>query len=90
MDKAARVDLKYPIEVDGTKVSSLRMRRPKVRDILATDGAGSDARKELRLFSNLTELPPEALETMDLADYQALQEVYQGFLEERRPTAGGR
>ena len=54
-----------------------------MRDLLAAETAGgaSPAEKEIRLFAHLCETPPAVIEAMDLADYQRLQEAYQGFLE---------
>jgi hypothetical protein len=75
------VKLKHPVSVDGQEYASLILRRPKVRDMLGADKlGGSDAEKEIRIFANLCEVPPSVIEELDLADYQALQGVYQGFL----------
>jgi hypothetical protein len=76
-----KVDLKHPIEIAGAKVAVISLRRPKVKDMLAAEKAGgSDAEKEIRIFANLAEQPPEVIESLDLADYAALQRAYQGFL----------
>lgn len=74
------IELKYPIQLAGVPVKVLRMRRPKVIDMLALDSAGSESQKEVRLFANLCELPTEAIQELDLADYQSMQKAYQGFL----------
>ncbi len=75
------VKLQYPITVDGQEVTEIALRRPKVRDMLAVEKLeGSEGARELRLLANLAELPPETLEELDVADYQALQQVYAGFL----------
>jgi len=75
------IKLKYPIDVAGEKITSLNLRRPKVRDMLAADRAsGSDAEKEVSLFANLCEVSPDAIMELDGADYQQLQEIYSGFL----------
>jgi len=75
------ITLAFPITVDGAKVKSLTLRRPKVRDMLAADHAtGSDAEKEVALFANLAELTREAILDLDGKDYRALQEAYSGFL----------
>ena len=76
-----KIKLKHPITVDGVEVQELTMRRPKVRDMIAAEkGAGSDAEKELRMFSNLCEITPQTIEEMDMIDYKAMQEAYVGFL----------
>ena len=75
------IELKHPITLDGEELKHLTLRRPKVRDMLAADKAsGSDAEKEVRVFANLCEVAPAVIEALDMADYQALQERYQGFL----------
>ncbi|MGZ4953589.1 MAG: phage tail assembly protein [Methylobacter sp.] len=75
---SATIELMYPTE-GGLK--QIMMRRPKVRDMLASDKAkGSNAEKEIALFSNLCELSPADIEALDMVDYSALQEAYRGFL----------
>ncbi|MFK4765482.1 phage tail assembly protein [Desulfobaculum sp. SPO524] len=75
-----RITLEYPVEYKGQKLETLNMRRPKVRDQIAVQSAGTDVEQELRLFANLCEVSPEVLEGMDLKDYTKLQEVYRDFL----------
>ena len=41
---------------------------------------GTDAEKEIRIFANLCEVSPDVIEGLDMADYRALQKVYEGFL----------
>jgi len=75
------IKLKHPITLEGEEVTQLTLRRPKVRDMLGADKqGGTDAEKEIRIFANLCEVTPAVIEELDLADYQALQGVYQGFL----------
>ena len=75
------IKLKHPITLEGEDVTQLILRRPKVRDMLGADKqGGTDAEKEIRIFANLCEVSPAVIEELDLADYQALQGVYQGFL----------
>ncbi|GAB6176908.1 hypothetical protein JCM16814_35050 [Desulfobaculum senezii] len=75
-----RITLEYPVQYKGQKLETLNMRRPKVRDQIAVQRAGTDVEQELRLFANLCEVSPEVLEGMDLKDYTKLQEVYRDFL----------
>lgn len=75
------IKLKFPIEVAGATVSSVRMRRPKVSDMMAADRAkGSDAEKEVNLFANLCELAPSDIGNLDIKDYEQLKKVFAGFL----------
>lgn len=83
------ITLDYPIIVDGAEVRELRMRRPKVRDLLALERSNaSDADKELKLFANLCELSPKSLEELDAADYRRLQEAYNAFLSSSPEQSG--
>ena len=78
------VPLRFPIEVDGAEVEQVTMRRPLVGDLRAAQHAagsgGSAADVEVALFSNLCEVAPAAWDKMDLGDYYAVQEAYEGFL----------
>jgi len=76
-----RIELKYPIEVAGETITSLNLRRPKVRDMLAADKTeGGEAEKEVAMFANLCEVSREVILELDGADYHRLQEEYSGFL----------
>ena len=78
------IELNYPVSVDGTEVHELQMRRPTVRDqILFEDGKGSDARKVVRMLSNLCSVSEETIMDLDQSDFLALSEVLQGFQEPR-------
>lgn len=80
MDKL-KIELTHPINLDGTKVSLLQLRRPKVRDMLSVEkSVDNDAEKEIQLFANLCELTPENLHDLDMVDYAKLQKAYQDFL----------
>lgn len=76
-----KIKLNEPIKIDGIITSELTLRRPKVRDRLAVERMGTnDAEKEVALIANLADIPREAVEEIDLADYAKIQEVLQGFL----------
>ena len=84
------IKLDYPVTAEGRTIDEITLRRPKVRDMLAADkGAGSEAEKEIRMFANLAEVAPAIIEGLDLADYQALQETYRGFLSSTPRTPAG-
>jgi hypothetical protein len=76
-----QINLQYPVEIDGAKVSVLHLRRPKVRDLIAASKAGGvdPVQREVRLFSNLCEITPETVEELDIADYTKIQEAYGDF-----------
>ena len=74
------VTLKHPFTHQGAEHSALTLRRPKVRDEKDARRAEKEpGAQEVRLFANLCEVPPGAIEEMDLVDYRALQEAFQGF-----------
>ncbi len=80
MDKV-KIELTHAINIDGTKVSVLNLRRPKVRDMLSVEKSiDNDAEKEIQLFANLCEISPDNLLDLDMSDYAKLQKVYQDFL----------
>lgn len=75
------INLQHSLIVDGVDVNVLALRRPKVRDMLSVEkSAASDAEKEIHLFANLCQVPPESLHDLDLSDYALLQRAYQDFL----------
>jgi hypothetical protein len=76
-----KIELTHSIEIDGEKVGVIQLRRPKVRDMLSVEkSVDNDAEKEIQLFSNLSELSPDNLLELDMADYAKLQKAYQDFL----------
>ena len=76
-----KITLTETIKIDGVIISELTLRRPKVRDRLAVERLGnSDAEKEVALIANLADIPKDAVEDLDLADYAKIQEALQGFL----------
>lgn len=76
-----KIELTHAIEIDGAKVGVIQLRRPKVRDMLSVEkSVDNDAEKEIQLFANLSELSPNNLLELDMADYAKLQKAYQDFL----------
>lgn len=74
------IDLLYPIDFEGGKLSKVELRRPKVSDVVkARKGLKDEAEQEVALISKLSGLPPAAIEDLDVADYKKLQEVLSGF-----------
>jgi hypothetical protein len=74
------VALTYPVIINGRMTESLDMRRPRVGDLLSVQNEKTQEIKELKLFANLCEVEPSALEQLDLLDYKKVQEAYSGFL----------
>ena len=66
------VSLSHPIEEDGKTVSSLTLRRPLVRDLIASERQPGDIAQEAYLLSACSGLPFEAIGRMDAADYRRI------------------
>ena len=78
------IKLDYPILVDGIETDTLTMRRCLVKDIKGMDRITGDVGKSIYLMSELCGISPEAVESMDAADYFRLSEKVAGFL----PSSG--
>jgi len=76
-----KIELKYPIELNGENTTNLTMRRSKVKDrlLVAKMKTASDEEKEIRLFANLCEVEPTVIEDLDESDYANLQKTYLSF-----------
>lgn len=76
--------LQYPDLETGEQVEQIALRRPCARDLKAAiQQAGRNASPleiDIILFSHLSERSPETIAALDLVDFQALQELYAGFL----------
>ncbi len=80
-DGFADIKLSRPVEMNGAKVSQLRMREPTVGDQeRAGDSGGSDTQREIMLFSSLCEVSPDDIRNMGMRDYMRLQQAYTLFI----------
>jgi hypothetical protein len=74
------IQLTYPVDFEGGKLSEVTLRRPKVSDVTsARKTAKDDASQEVALIAKLAGLPASVVEDFDLADYKKLQEHLQDF-----------
>jgi hypothetical protein len=74
------IKLDYPIKAEGREITEIKLRRPRVQDVVAArKGKADEAEQETQLIANLAGLPPSAILDLDLADYKKLQEVLSGF-----------
>lgn len=72
--KKVTIPLTYPVESEGAKYAEIQMRRPKVRDKIASQKASTNAaEQEIAMLVDLCELPEEVFYEMDLGDYGKLQ-----------------
>lgn len=67
------------VEITLSNGDVVKMRRPKVRDMMATNDIKDPMENELALIGNLTEMTREEILELDIDDYQAVQEVFKGF-----------
>ena len=76
----AEIELEHPVEADGETVRTVRMRRPKVRDMRAASRAAANPEeREIALIVNLCSLSPETVDEIDMADYGRIQDALVGF-----------
>lgn len=85
MRRVADVTLDFPIEVDGQTITTITMRRPKVKDSLKAENfRGSDFERGLLLMADLctagsAPMAPEHLHELDEADAAKLQTQLESF-----------
>jgi hypothetical protein len=84
MNDSARVKLVRPIRVEEHMITEVAIRRPKVRDLRAMEKLREPGSTELdqgiAMAAALCDLPIEAMDEMDAADFAAISEVLGGFL----------
>jgi hypothetical protein len=70
------IKLRRAITIDGTKVTSLRMREPDLNDQLVFEATkGTDAIKEATLIANLCDITVDQAKTLKLHDWKRAQEA---------------
>ena len=77
-----KVTLKYPVKNGDTEITEIAVRRPKVKDTMKPDFI-TEAEYEVKVVSNVTNLPEDVIQEMDLADYAEIQEKISNFLPEK-------
>ncbi len=81
-DGYADVTLSRPLDVDGAKVTVMRMREPTVDDqLVAEESKGSAAAKELTFMANLCSITPTDVRRLPVRDYARLQKAFGGFID---------
>ena len=84
MTDTARVKLVLPIRVGERMITEVAIRRPKVRDLRAMEKLREPGSTELdqgiAMAAALCDLPMEAMDEMDAADFASISEVLGGFL----------
>jgi hypothetical protein len=73
--------LRAAIEHEGKQITSLKIRRPIVADMLAAQKVSTnEPERELNLIAVLTGLTRSAVEKLDMRDYMALQRKLAEFM----------
>jgi hypothetical protein len=84
MTDTARVKLVRPFRVEERMITEVAIRRPKVRDLRALEKAREPGSTELdqsiAMTATLCDLPVDAMDEMDAADFAAVSEVLGSFL----------
>ncbi len=75
------ITLDYPVELSGRgKMSTIQIRRAKVRDLEVIDRYESEAARTLHLISHLSEWTPEEVRELDVVDYKKISNKVADFL----------
>ena len=75
------IPLAHPITTPAGQVTSITMRRAKVRDLRRMNDYGKDeAAQEIGLMAHLSGMTAEDFDELDAVDYRKLQETFRGFL----------
>ena len=84
MNESARVTLAHPLKIGDKVVAEVTIRRPKVRDLRTMEKMREPGSTELdqsiAMTATLCDLPSEAMDEMDAADFAVISEVLGGFL----------
>lgn len=79
-----RVKLSRPLKIGDRTVTEVTIRRPKVRDLRAMEKAREPGSTEMdqgiAMAATLCDLPLEAMDEMDAADFASISEAITGFL----------
>ncbi|MDR3089855.1 MAG: phage tail assembly protein [Desulfobulbaceae bacterium] len=75
-----KIELQYPLTVDGQAMTTLYVRRAKVKDLLALKSQGDDTADGLAMMAKLTGVNQPELEELDMIDYRAVMRVVGVFL----------
>jgi hypothetical protein len=75
------IPLSRAIDIDGAKITALRMREPIVDDQLAVQELGlSEARADLHMIANLCQITPADVGKLVLRDFAEVKKAFLGFI----------
>lgn len=75
-----KIQLKHPIQANGQEVSVLELRRPKAKDFREIGSFDKPFSALLDFAAVLAEVPPSAIDELDVDDVPTVIEVVSGFL----------
>jgi hypothetical protein len=88
-----RVKFSRPLKIGDRTVAEVTIRRPKVKDLRAMEKArepgSSEMDQGIAMAATLCDLPLEAMDEMDAADFAAISEAITGFLPKAPASKGG-
>lgn len=84
-----KITLEFPITVAGATINEITLRRPTVKDmrVARITGGKDEAAAEVNLIANLAQITPDAVDSLDMADFKKVQQVLQGFFGLSETTA---
>ena len=76
-----KIELDFPLDIAGSKIAFVQMRRPKVSDMIVADKLGkkNDMETTVQLFALLTQQDPEVIREMDFKDFTKLKVAFENF-----------
>ncbi|MEJ1398773.1 MAG: phage tail assembly protein [Candidatus Sedimenticola sp. (ex Thyasira tokunagai)] len=78
---ATEFKLEHPIKsTDGSEISTLKVRRPRVKDIEIMEEETTQLGKSIRLLSLVAAISEDDIRSMDAKDFNTVSEAVAGFL----------
>lgn len=84
IQKSTRHPLTVPVDFEGKTHDSITLRRIKGKDIRDMEREESDIEKTFFLIARLSGWPPEGVDELDGADFEAIAKVIEGFMGKRK------
>lgn len=66
-------------EIKLSNGETVKMRTPKLKDMMASNDIQDAMEKDIAIIGNLTEMTRAELDELDIADFQHLQYIFLGF-----------
>lgn len=75
------IELDFPVTYNGETISTLNMRRPKVRDQRVVNKCnGDELDVDIKMFTILCEVAEAVIDDMAPTDFKKLQDAFSDFL----------